>query len=42
MSYDDHVERAFAAGDIDALLRFAYGYPCACTRGARLMPLRWR
>ncbi len=31
MTYDDHVEEAIAADDIDALIRFAYGSPCLCT-----------
>ncbi len=31
MTYDDQVEQAIAAGDIDTLIRFAYGSPCLCT-----------
>lgn len=30
-SYDDHVESAIAANDIDTLIRYAYGSPCLCT-----------
>jgi hypothetical protein len=32
MTYDERVEQAIVANDIGALVRFAYGYPCACTR----------
>ena len=32
MTYDERVEQAIAANDIEALVRFAYGYPCACTK----------
>jgi hypothetical protein len=31
MTYDEQVEQAIAADDIETLVRFAYGYPCACT-----------
>ncbi len=30
--YDDNVERAIAANDVAALIRYVYGYPCQCTR----------
>ena len=30
-TYDDQIEQAIAAGDIDTLIRFAYGSPCLCT-----------
>ena len=32
MSYDERVEAAIAANDIVALVEFAYGYPCRCTK----------
>jgi hypothetical protein len=32
MTYDDNVEAAIATDDVEALLRFAYGYPCSCTK----------
>ena len=32
MNYDDQVEQAITANDIEALIRFAYGYPCSCTK----------
>ena len=32
MSYDDQVEQAIAANDIETLVKFTYGYPCACTK----------
>jgi len=31
-NYDAQVEEAIAAGDIPALLKYVYGYPCQCTR----------
>ena len=31
MTYDDRVEHAIEAQDVDALIAFAYGYPCRCT-----------
>ncbi len=31
MTYDDQIEQAIAANDIDTLIRFAYGSPCLCT-----------
>ena len=31
MIYDDQIEQAIAAHDIDALIRFAYGSACLCT-----------
>jgi hypothetical protein len=32
MTYDEQVEQAIAANDVETLVKFAYGYPCACTR----------
>ena len=32
MSYDEKVEQAIAANDIEALVKFIYGYPCTCTK----------
>ena len=32
MTYEQKVEAAVAANDIEALVRFAYGYPCKCTK----------
>lgn len=29
--YDEQVESAVEANDIDALIRYAYGSPCLCT-----------
>jgi hypothetical protein len=31
MTYDECVEQAIMAHDVDALIEFAYGYPCKCT-----------
>ncbi len=31
-SYADRVEQAIEANDVDALVEFAYGYPCRCTK----------
>ncbi len=31
MIYDNNVESAIAANEIDTLIRFAYGSPCLCT-----------
>ncbi|MDB5655723.1 MAG: hypothetical protein JWQ94_3336 [Tardiphaga sp.] len=31
-TYGERVEQAIAAGDVDALIEFAYGYPCRCTK----------
>ena len=30
-TYDDQIEQAIAANDIDTLIRYAYGSPCLCT-----------
>ena len=32
MTYDERVEQAVAAIDVEALVKFIYGYPCSCTR----------
>jgi len=32
MTYEERVEAAIAANDIDELIRFAYGYPCKCIK----------
>ena len=32
MTYEENVEQAIAGNDILALHRFAYGYPCRCTK----------
>ena len=32
MTYEEKVEQAIAANDILALHKFAYGYPCRCTK----------
>jgi hypothetical protein len=32
MTYEDRVEQAIAAKDIETLVKFAYGYPCKCTK----------
>jgi hypothetical protein len=32
MTYDDRVEQAIAANDIVALVEFAYGTTCRCTK----------
>lgn len=32
MTYEQKVEAAVAANDIEALVKFAYGYPCKCTK----------
>ena len=32
MTYDELVEQAIAANDVEALVKFIYGYPCKCTR----------
>jgi hypothetical protein len=29
-TYDENVESAIAANDIDTLIRYAYGSPCLC------------
>lgn len=31
-SYADRVEQAIEAHDVDALVEFAYGYPCRCIK----------
>jgi hypothetical protein len=31
-TYGERVEQAIGAGDVDALIEFAYGYPCRCTK----------
>jgi hypothetical protein len=31
-SYADRVEQAIEAHDVDALVEFAYGYPCRCAK----------
>ena len=31
MTYEERVEQAIAANDIEALVKFTYGYPCLCT-----------
>jgi hypothetical protein len=31
-SYADRVEQAIEANDVEALVEFAYGYPCRCTK----------
>ena len=31
-TYSDRVEQAIEARDVDALIEFAYGYPCRCTK----------
>ncbi|MBC7579414.1 hypothetical protein [Tardiphaga sp.] len=30
--YADRVEQAIQAHDVDALVEFAYGYPCRCAK----------
>ena len=32
MNYDEQVEQAITANDVETLVRFAYGSPCQCTR----------
>jgi hypothetical protein len=32
MTYDERVEQAIEANDVNALVEFAYGYPCQCTK----------
>ena len=32
MTYEENVEQAIAANDILTLHKFAYGYPCRCTK----------
>jgi hypothetical protein len=32
MTYDERVEQAIATNDIVALVEFAYGYPCRCSK----------
>ena len=32
MTYDDRVEQAISANDVEALVRFIYGYPCRCSK----------
>lgn len=32
MTYEQKVEAAVAANDIEALVKFAYGYPCKCKK----------
>jgi hypothetical protein len=32
MTYEDNVERAIEANDVVALVAYAYGYPCRCTK----------
>ena len=31
-TYGERVEQAIESRDIDALIEFAYGYPCRCTK----------
>ncbi len=31
-TYAQRVEQAIEAADVDALIEFAYGYPCRCTK----------
>lgn len=32
MTYDERVELAIAANDVETLVKFIYGYPCKCTK----------
>lgn len=32
MNYDERVEQAILANDIQMLVKFLYGYPCRCTK----------
>ena len=32
MIYEERVEQAIAANDIETLVKFTYGYPCKCTK----------
>jgi hypothetical protein len=32
MTYEERVEQAIAANDIETLVKFIYGYPCKCTK----------
>jgi hypothetical protein len=32
MTYEERVEQAIAANDIETLVKFTYGYPCKCTK----------
>ena len=32
MTYEELVEQAIAANDVETLVKFIYGYPCKCTR----------
>ena len=32
MTYEERVEEAISANDIETLVKFIYGYPCKCTR----------
>jgi len=31
-TYAERVEQAIESRDVDALIEFAYGYPCRCTK----------
>lgn len=32
MTYEENVEQAIEANDVIALVTYAYGYPCRCTK----------
>jgi len=32
MTYEERVEQAIAANDIETLVKFTYGYPCKCAK----------
>lgn len=32
MTYEEKVEQAIAANDVETLVKYFYGYPCKCTK----------
>ena len=32
MTYEEKVEQAIAADDVETLVKYFYGYPCKCTK----------
>jgi len=32
MTYDERVEQAISANDVEALVKYIYGYPCRCKK----------
>jgi hypothetical protein len=40
MTYDERVEQAIGANDVEALVKYIYGYPCHCKYDKRRAAMR--